>query len=488
VNVNIQQQIASYQEARKQKSQVMADLAKKSDETGESFDAEQQKSFDEAANEVETIDKHIGRLKKLESVQAANATAVTVDTANTSQRTAEEVVKAASEERGGHGRVIAVERKLEPGIGFARFVKFMAMAQGNARDAYEMAKQVYPNEAPLHNVLKMHIGQGRSTDFIKTAVAGAIPTTAAFAGALIQYQDLAGDFVNYLRPKTILGRLPGLRNVPFKIRVKRQTGGSVASWVGAGKAKPLSNAAFDTVTLDFTKLAALSVITDEVARLSTPSAEMLVRDDLAAAVIQTMDSDFIDPANSGSSNVKPASITNGTANAVATGTTTQAGIATDVQGLFAPLITANIDTTECAWIMSPTTALGLSLLQNSLGQQVFPGVTINGGVFQGLPVIVSQAAGLVGASDGSHIVVLVHTPSILVADDGTVAVDVSREASIEMSDAPGNQSANGTGASMVSMFQTNSLAVRAERWVNWVSSRSAAVSYLTAVHWGGFPV
>lgn len=482
--MNIQQQIASFQEARKQKSQVMADLTKKSDEKGESFDAEQEKIFDEAANEIETIDKHIARLKKFEAVQAENAKPVTVDPPAGDAAT---VAKAATEQRGNDSRVIAVERKLEPGIGFARFVKFMAMAEGNARDAYEMAKNVYPNETPLHNVLKMHVGQGRSTEFIKTAVAGAIPTTSAFAGALIQYQDLANDFVNYLRPKTILGRLPGLRNVPFKIRVKRQTGGSVASWVGAGKGKPLSNAAFDTVTLDFTKLAALSVITDEVARLSTPSAEMLVRDDLAAAVIQTMDSDFIDPANSGSSNVKPASITNGQTSYVATGTTTQAGIATDIQTLFSGLITANIDPSECAWIMSPTTALGLSLLQNSLGQQVFPGVTISGGTFQGLPVVVSQAAGLVGASDGSHIVVLVHTPSILLADDGTVTVDVSREAAIEMSDAPDNQSANGTGASMVSMFQTNSLAIRAERWVNWVNSRSASVAYLTAVHWGGFP-
>jgi HK97 family phage major capsid protein len=485
--VNIQQQIASFTEARKAKSAVVAELIKKSGESGETLDAESSAKYDEAKAEIATIDKHLERLKESEALLASTASEVRTETKNNTQEDTSNVVKTASDDRAGHSRVIAVEQKLAPGIGFARFVKFMAMGHGNARDAYEMAKTVYPNETPLHNVLKMHIGMGRSTDFIKTAVAGAIPTTAAFAGALIQYTDLANDFVNYLRPKTIIGRLPGLRNVPFKIRVKRQTGGSTASWVGAGKAKPLSNSAFDTVTLDFTKLAALSVITDEVARLSTPSAEMLVRDDLAAAVIQTMDSDFIDPSNSGSSNVKPASITNGTTNTVATGTTTQAGIATDVQVLFSPLISANIDTTECAWIMSPTTALGLSLLQNSLGQQVFPGVTINGGTFQGLPVVVSQAAGLVGNSDGAHIVVLVHTPSILIADDGTVAVDVSREASIEMSDAPSNQSANGTGASMVSMFQTNSLAVRAERWVNWVSSRSAAVSYLTAVHWGGFP-
>ncbi len=201
-----------------------------------------------------------------------------------------------------------------------------------------------------------------------------------------------------------------------------------------------------------------------------------------------MDSDFIDPANSGSGVVKPASITNGSTNSAATGTTTYAGIATDILTLFAPWIAANLDPSGGAWIMSPTTAMALSLMQTSLGNRQFPTIDMTGGTFEGLPVIVSQAAGLVGASDGSHIVVLVHAPSILLADDGMVAVDASREASVEMSDSPANQSANGTGASLVSMWQTNSTAIRAERWINWVKGRSQAVSYLTAVHWGGFPV
>ncbi len=94
---------------------------------------------------------------------------------------------------------------------------------------------------------------------------------------------------------------------------------------------------------------------------------------------------------------------------------------------------------------------------------------------------------MVGASDGSHIVVLLNPRDVLLADDGTVAVDASREASLEMSDAPSSSAATGTGASLVSMFQTNSVALRAERWINWVKARSTAASYLTAVHWGGFP-
>ena len=481
--MNIQQQIKSFTDARAEKSAVIAEILKKSEESGETLDTEQAEKYDAAKGEIATIDKHLERLRESESLLASTATRLTPN-ADTDPATA--TVKA-GEDRGGE-RVIAVERKLDKGIGFARFAKFMAMANGNPEVAFQLAKNSYPNESPLHNVIKMFNGQGQCSQFLeKTAVAGALTSNAPWAGALVQYQDLANDFIEFLRPQTIIGKLPGLRKVPFKVRVKRQTGGGSASWVGEGKAKPLSSLTFDTVTLDFTKIATIAVLTDETVRLSTPNAETLVRNELAAAIIQQMDSDFIDPANAGSGVIKPASITNGATSYAATGTTTQAGIATDVLTLFGGWIGANVSPVDGAWIMSPTTAMALGLMTNSLGNQVFPGMSINGGTFQGLPVVVSNAAGLVGASDGSHIVVLLKQSDILLADDGQVAVDASREASLEMSDAPANQSANGTGASLVSMFQTNSVAIRAERWINWVKARSTAAYYLTGVHWGGFP-
>src|SRR5437879_50109 len=95
-------------------------LAAKSRESGETFDAEQQTEFDAAATEVGVIDKHITRLRTLEAFQAENAKAVTID-AETGRTTETTVVAKAGDERPGHQRVIAVERKLDKGIGFARF-------------------------------------------------------------------------------------------------------------------------------------------------------------------------------------------------------------------------------------------------------------------------------------------------------------------------------------------------------------------------------
>jgi HK97 family phage major capsid protein len=486
--MNIQGQIKSFTDARAVKAAALKVLLEKSEVDGETLDAKAAEEYDAIEKEIETIDTHLARLAKSEKLLASTATKITVET-DEDPIVAARKANQERDARAGHQRVVAVEKKLPPGIGFTRFVKLMAMSNGNARDAFEQAKSLYPEETPLHNIIKMHFGQGQSTQFIeKATVDAALTSNSAFAGALVQYQDLASEFIEFLRPQTIIGKLTAVRRVPFKVRVKRQTGGGTAGWVGEGKAKPLTSQAFDTVLLDFTKIAAITVITDETLRLSTPGADMLVRNDLAAAIVQQLDSDFIDPANAGSGIIKPASITNGAATAVATGTNTQAGIATDIMTAFAPFISGNQTPVNCVWIMSPVTAMALGLMVNSLGNKVFPGVDINGGVLEGLPIIVSNAAGIVGASDGAHIVVLLKQDDVLLADDGQVAVDASREASLEMSDAPSNSSATGTGASLVSMFQTNSVALRAERWINWKAARSQAAFYLTGVHWGGFPV
>ncbi|WP_206608024.1 hypothetical protein, partial [Mycobacterium tuberculosis] len=78
---------------------------------------------------------------------------------------------------------------------------------------------------------------------------------------------------------------------------------------------------------------------NELIRFSSPSAERLVRDALAAAVNERLDIDFIDPAKAAVANVSPASITNG-ATAVASSGSDADAIRNDVKRLWAPFIAA----------------------------------------------------------------------------------------------------------------------------------------------------
>jgi HK97 family phage major capsid protein len=62
------------------------------------------------------------------------------------------------------------------------------------------------------------------------------------------------------------------------------TAGATVNWVGEGAPKPLTSLAFDSITLDFAKIAGIIVLNDELVRLAAPSAELLVRNGLAASV------------------------------------------------------------------------------------------------------------------------------------------------------------------------------------------------------------
>jgi hypothetical protein len=97
-------------------------------------------------------------------------------------------------------------------------------------------------------------------------------------------------------------------------------------------------------------------------------------------------------------------------------------------------------------------------------------------------VVTSQYAA--NASGSGNLVIGVNTEDVGIADDGQVTVDASTEASVQMTDAPTNDASTGTGQSLVSLWQTNSIGIRAERFVNWAVLRTGAVVLMDDVNWG----
>ncbi|WP_101744731.1 phage major capsid protein, partial [Escherichia coli] len=149
-------------------------------------------------------------------------------------------------------------------------------------------------------------------------------TDPQWAGSLSEYQEYAQDFIDYLRPQTIIGRfgqggIPALRQVPFNIRVHAQVSGGAAGWVGEGKARPLTKFDFESITFSHAKVSAIAVLTEELIRFSSPAADALVRNALAEAVVARLDTDFVDPKKAAVADVSPASITHDVKGTASTG-------------------------------------------------------------------------------------------------------------------------------------------------------------------------
>ena len=125
---------------------------------------------------------------------------------------------------------------------------------------------------------------------------------------------------------------------------------------------------------------------------------------------------------------------------------------------------------------------GLAWMVNALGQPEFPGLDGSGGTYKGIRFIGSEY--VANASGAGNMVVAIAEREVFVSDDGGVTVDASREASLQMLDNPTNNSATATPTTQVSMWQTNSVAFKAEWFINWQKRRSTSVAWMDDVNWG----
>lgn len=460
--MKIAEQLVAFQAKRASAIESAEALMSKAADEGRTLDEHESEQYDGFQAEVKAVDAHIERLKQHEAVMVAKATQVTVDTGR-----AEGGV-----EIKGTGP-ISVKSRVEKGTAFVRYVMATAKAKGNVMHAAEMAKGWRDSTPEVEAILRANVSGVSMADLVvhKTAVAAGTSTDSGWAGPLVYAQQMVSEFAEYLRPATILGRMNQVRRVPFNVRIPRQTAGATASFVGENAAMPVSKPTFDYITHAYFKMGVIVVLTEELVRLSDPSAEALVRSDIVKAVSQAKDKRFIDPSYAAVANTSPASISNGVTSRQASGTTL-AAIDDDVAYVFTQMTNAELDFGSMVWVMPPATAITLSLMRNSQGYRAFPEISAQGGTWYGLPVITSNNVASSGSS-GENQIFLIEQSEILLSDDGQMTVDMSTEASLQLNDAPSS-----SASSLISLWQSGLLGVKIDSWVNWTKRRSAAVQQI----------
>jgi HK97 family phage prohead protease len=424
------------------------------------FTDDEAKEFDALTNDIADLDDDI-RVKQYQEVNAASATPA----------------RGENREEGTQSRsgIIINMKKTDPddkfkGQAFTRFLiakalSFVSMREGNFMSPIDIAQKRWGN---THKNLVKNI---------KAAVAGGGTGSGEWGAELAQSDTrFSGDFVEFLYAATIFDRLP-LRSVPARVHIKGQDGAGTGYWVGESKAIPVTKPDFSDVELTPLKVGAIAVCSKELVRDSSPSAELWIRDSIAQAIAQRVDTTFLS-ASAAVSGVSPAGILNGLSLSSPSGTNA-AAVRDDLLTLYTGFLTAK-NASGLVQIMTPSMAKAISLLVNANGFKEFPNLKADGGDLEGDQVYTGD-----NVTPGYWI--LLKPSDIWKIGDGGVEFSMSDSATIEQNDAPQGASDTPTAASatLMSLWQTESVGFKVVRSINFQKRRSSAVAALQDAEYGG---
>ena len=278
---------------------------------------------------------------------------------------------------------------------------------------------------------------------------------------------MAAAIIGFSRRFTVVDRL-GLPRVPFQQPVPTETTElSAVGWVGiGGNPVVVAAAAFDSTTLAPLAAVGIVVTSRELLKLTSDLTVAYLRDRLACGLAYFIDGQFFDPAVAAIADTNLASVTNDLSPVAKSGSDAAAA-AVDFTNLWQAYLDGGGQAEAAAVVMPSRLAVALRLS----GHVAFEELTVAGGRLGGLPVFASDSVGA--------IVAIVDTGRILLADEGQGEIERSTQSSIQMESAPTNGTTHG-----VSLFQTNSAALKITRTINWQALEGAVAFIDDATYMG----
>lgn len=446
-------------ELRTTKAARLQELVELFKTDGHDASEDETSEFDGLADEVKSLDQDI-RIQGFHETQSRSAKGVDGSSQENGTRS-----------RGNLGFVKTQDPddkfkgQSQTRVAIAKAAAFMAMKDGNFFTAADYAEKRWGKSHPA------------LVRYIKAAVAGGGTGSGEWGAELAQADTrYNGDFVEFLYSMTVFDRLP-LRAVPARVHIKGQDGAATGYWRGESKGIPVSKPDFSDVELSPLSVGAIAVCSKELIADSDPSAEMWIRDSIAQAIAQRVDTTFLSAA-AASAGVSPAGILNGLS-ALAPSGADAAAVRADMMALYAPFLAAK-NASGLVQIMTPSMAKALALLVNALGQPEFVGLNANGGTLLGDPVYTGD-----NVAGGDWI--LLKPSDIWKIGDSGVQISMSDTAMVEQDTAPTGATDTPVAASatMVSLWQEESIGFKVVRRINFAKRRTSAVAVLSNAEYGG---
>jgi hypothetical protein len=247
-------------------------------------------------------------------------------------------------------------------------------------------------------------------------------------------------------------------NVPLHSSFGVITADATGSSVAPGRAKPVSEIASIRGSLDARKASALVVLTESLARFA--NADLIVTS-MRTSVAAAADKIFLDELIASTT-------------PIAGGST----ILANIRSLLDAVSTGS--NSKLHMVLGPVRAKHLATAPTTSGDLVFASLGVGGGTIGDIQVHVSDHMGNA---------VLLIDASAIAANAQPVELKRSSNAAFELSTTPSGESHDGasppdsTAVQLVSMFQTYSLALMAERFFGFTLLRSNGVASLSNISW-----
>lgn len=310
-------------------------------------------------------------------------------------------------------------------------------------------------------------------------VAKALGTGTMEGGGFLVPEEFSAEIIELLRPRSVIRSMNPII-VPMNtgaMTMPRLAAGATASYVQESQAIRASQEKGQQLTLSWKKMAAVVPVSNDLLRLSSPSADMIVRNDLVLSLATREDQAFLRGDGSVgvpkglrywsvSGNVIPSAAGSNT-------TPTLANVDTDIKGMINALNSVDVRMINPGWIISPRTKNFFAFLRNTNGFLVYPTLSELNPTLLGYPVGVSNnVPNNLGGSSSDSEIYLADFADVIIAEATQLILEVSSEAAYTDS-----------GGTMQSAFSRDETVVRAIARHDFALRHDVSVAVLTAAYY-----
>jgi hypothetical protein len=279
--------------------------------------------------------------------------------------------------------------------------------------------------------------------------AAASGTTSDPDWALSAYGVASSEWCRDIDSNNLLGVLRAMPAPPHAAPI-HDASRIPGTFAGGGTPIPMGQGSFSrTRPLIPRPLGALVAVDGELFKSFSPVVLDNLNLSLSNAVARAVDHSMLDP-NIAASDAGPGSLLNGVAPIPSSGSDA-AAVEADVFSLFGAF--DGLPLTDAVVTMGPKSALHICGLRSN-GARTFPLMTVSGGELLGVECYVSPEA--------NGIIAVIRGNAVAVCDPELTTIETSVATALQLTDTPTDGA-----APVVGMYQSNLVALRATRWLDY---------------------